>query len=294
MRGRVRAPKLDDQAWSLLIDDPEGGEGPGGPVTLAGLRGGPRSGDLYLLVHGLGGDAERPYMREAAAAVRARGHASLRISMRGAGRSSADFYHAGLASDLERVLGDPSLADHARVFVLGFSLGGHVSIQLALRARPDPRVAAVVAICAPLDLARTVELIDHPRAWIYRRHVLDGLSKIHVKVHGHSPRFRSIRQWDMATVVPRFGFDSVEHYWRSQTAGPRLREASVPLLVVAATGDPMVPAETLRPYLTRAGAGVDVRWARRGGHVGFPANLDLGLPGELGLFNQVLTWCAAI
>ncbi|KIG15013.1 Hydrolase, alpha/beta fold family protein [Enhygromyxa salina] len=290
----MRAPRLDDHPWSMLIDDPEGGEGPAGPVRLAGLRGGPNSGDLYLLVHGLGGDAERPYMREAAAAIRALGHASLRVSMRGAGRSSADFYHAGLASDLERVLADPALAGYARVFVLGFSLGGHVSIQLGLRATRDPRIAAVVAICAPLDLARTVELIDQPRAWIYRRHVLDGLAKIHVKVHGRSPRFRSIRQWDMTTVVPRYGFDSVEHYWRSQSAGPQLREVGVPLLFVATTGDPMVPAETLRPYLARAGAGVDVRWARRGGHVGFPANMDLGLPGELGLFNQVLTWCSSV
>lgn len=277
-----------------MLVDPEGGEGPSGPVRIAGRLGGPKSGDLYLLVHGLGGDAERPYMLEAAAAIRARGHASLRISMRGAGRSSADFYHAGLASDLERVLSDPALAAYSRVFVLGFSLGGHVSIQLALRTRRDPRIAAVIAICAPLDLTRTVEMIDQPRAWIYRRHVLDGLSEIHVKVHGHSPRFRSIREWDMATVVPRFGFDSVEQYWRSQSAGPRLREAGVPLLFVASTGDPMVPAETLRPFLARAGAGVDVRWVRRGGHVGFPGNIDLGLPGELGLFNQVMSWAGSV
>jgi hypothetical protein len=278
----------------VLLIEPEGGEGPCGPVHLAGMHGGPSSGDLYLLVHGLGGDAERSYMREAAAAIRARGHASLRISMRGAGRSTPDFYHAGLASDLERVLGDPSLANYSRVFVLGFSLGGHVSIQLALRTRRDPRICAVVAICAPLDLARTVAFIDQPRAWIYRRHVLDGLGTIHAKIHGQRRRFRSIREWDMATVVPRFGFESVEQYWRSQSAGPRLREAGVPLLFVASTGDPMVPAETLRPFLARAGAGVDVRWARRGGHVGFPANIDLGLPGELGLFDQVLTWCASV
>ncbi|WP_181197778.1 alpha/beta fold hydrolase [Enhygromyxa salina] len=268
--------------------------GPRGAVRIAGQLGGPSRGNLFLLVHGLGGDAQRPYMSAAAVAILDHGHACLRMSMRGAGRSGPDFYHAGLASDLHQVLADPSLASYSRIFVIGFSLGGHVAIHLALRAQRDPRLAGIVAICSPLDLARNVELLDAPAGWIYRRHVLAGLSKIHEDVHGHAPRFGTIREWDAATIVPRFGFESVEHYWASQAAGPRLREAAVPILFVATPADPMVPAETLRPHLRRAGAGVDVRWVRRGGHVGFPANTDLGLPGELGLLAQVLTWCEAL
>ena len=268
--------------------------GPGGPVRIAGALGGGAGGDLYLIVHGLGGSAERPYMKTCAAAVAARGHAHLRISMRGAGHSSPDFYHAGLASDLTAVLDDPSVAAYARVFVIGFSLGGHVALHLALRAEVDPRLAAIVAVCSPLDLRGNVEFLDGFDTWIYRRHVLDGLGEIHRKLYGGKRRFKTIREWDAETIVPRFGFDDVEHYWRSQCAGPRLREARLPILYVGAAHDPMVPAETTQPHLRKAGSSVDVRWVRRGGHVGFPANTDLGLPGELGLFNQILTWCEAL
>jgi predicted alpha/beta-fold hydrolase len=289
--GRLRSKPLVDVPWSVTLTEPEGGEGPRGAVRLAGAIGGPGDADLFVIVHGFGGDADRPYMCEASAALQALGLATLRVSMRGAGNSTPDFFHAGLGSDLAAVLADPSLARHPRVFVLGFSLGGHIAAHLALRSSKDPRLAGIIAICSPLDLGRNVDLLDQPAGWLYRRFVLNGLQKGHVRVHGHSPRFRTIRDWDATTVVPRYGFESVEQYWSSQCAGPRLREASVPILFIATEADPMVPAETLLPHLRRAGAAVDVRWLRRGGHIGFPADTDLGLPGKRGLFNQIATWC---
>jgi uncharacterized protein len=289
--GRMRPTHLLDTPWSVTLGEPEGGETSIGAVRIAGARGGPADADLFVLVHGLGGDADRPYMREAAAALQARGFATLRLSMRGAGNSSADFYHAGLSSDLAAVLADPSLARHPRVWVLGFSLGGHVAAHLALRSPRPPRLAAIIAICSPLDLGRNVELLDRPSGWLYRRFVLINLARTYARVHGHVSSFRTIRDWDTRTIVPRYGFESVEQYWRSQSAGPRLRDASVPVLFIATEADPMVPAETLLPHLRRAGAVVDVRWLRRGGHIGFPSDTDLGLPGDRGVFNQILTWC---
>lgn len=259
---------------------------------LAGALGGPRSDALFLLVHGLGGNADSPYMLEAARVLQAEGFATLRISMRGAGRSDPDYFHAGLASDLVTVLADPTLAGFAQIFVLGFSLGGHVGLHLSFLAELDARVRAIVAICSPLDLERNVIELDTPAAWIYRRHVLDGLAQIHAKLHGQARRFTTIREWDAATVVPRYGFDSPEHYWRSQSAGPRLREAKLPILYVGSEADPMVPASTVTPHLRRAGSSIDIRWVRRGGHVGFPRDLDLGLPGPRGLFPQLLSWVA--
>ncbi len=287
--GRLRPPPRADAPWSTILPDPR----PGGDAQqqLTGAIGGPRSGELFVLVHGLGGDADSPYMGASASALQAAGYATLRLSMRGAGRSGPDFYHAGLAGDLVTALADPSVAAYARIYVLGFSLGGHVSIHLSLLAERDPRVAAIVAICAPLDLERNVIELDTPAGWIYRRHVLNNLARLHARVHpGQRRRFATIREWDAETIVPRFGFASPEEYWRSQAAGPRLREAGVPILYVASEADPMVPAVTVRPHLERAGSLVDVRWVRAGGHVGFPRGLDLGLPGELGLINQVLSW----
>lgn len=299
LRGRLFPAQAGGESWSTFVSPKRRDTTAAADLRIAGrlcrsARRGADARDLYLIVHGLGGSADQPYMRDAAAAVSAIGQDSLRISMRGAGHSGADFYHAGLDADLDALLADPSLAHYTRVFVMGFSLGGHIAMRLGLPGTRDPRIRAVVAICAPLDLGRNVDLMDEPSGWLYRRYVLDGLEEIHRRVHGHSPRFRKVREWDARVVVPRFGFDDADHYYRSQSVGPRLRELELPTLYVATERDPMVPAKTLEPHLRRAGDRVDVRWLRRGGHVGFPANTDLGMPGKRGLYEQALAWCAKV
>jgi predicted alpha/beta-fold hydrolase len=64
----------------------------------------------------------------------------------------------------------------------------------------------------------------------------------------------------------------------------------MPALLVAAEADPMVPPATLRPSLANDPANLTVQWASRGGHVGFPAGLDLGFAAPPGLERQLLAW----
>jgi hypothetical protein len=260
-------------------------------VVITGALADPhRSRHLVVAVHGLGGDVESPYLREIVSAVLARGWAALRISMRGAGASSPDFYHAGLWTDLAAVLADRSLAHFESIVVIGCSLGGHVALHLA-RACDDPRLAAVVAMCSPLDLAPNAPVLDAPRNFVYRRYILGGLEKVHERMHGRRERFATIREWDARVVVPRWGFASVEQYWTSQSIGPRLGELRVPALYVGATGDPIVPAALQRPHLERGRARIESRWVERAGHMGFAPGVDLGMGGERDIWAQVLSWC---
>jgi predicted alpha/beta-fold hydrolase len=278
--GRLRPTSFDDRPWSTAVDS---------AVIRGALADPHRSSRLVLVVHGLGGDADSPYVREIVGAVLARGWAALRISMRGAGASSPDFYHAGLWTDLAAVLADRSLARFDSIAVIGCSLGGHVALHLA-RAKPDPRLRAVVALCSPLDLAPNAPVLDAPRNFVYRRHILGGLEKIHAKQHGRRERFSSIREWDARVVVPRWGFESVEQYWASQSVGPRLVELEVPALYLGALGDPIVPASLQQPHLERARSRIESHWIARAGHMGFAPGVDLGLPGPRDAWSQVLAW----
>jgi predicted alpha/beta-fold hydrolase len=103
-------------------------------------------------------------------------------------------------------------------------------------------------------------------------------------------RARTLREFDRLTVVPRFGFASPEDYYRRAGVGSRLHELRVPSLLVAATGDPMVDADGIRPALAAGHPALEVRWFRKGGHVSFPAAFDLGLGSPFGLEQQVLRW----
>ncbi|HYH45236.1 MAG TPA: hypothetical protein VEG34_06075, partial [Thermoanaerobaculia bacterium] len=89
---------------------------------------------------------------------------------------------------------------------------------------------------------------------------------------------RTLREWDDRVVAPRHGFAGAADYYQRASVGPRLGELRLPALVLAAQGDPMIPAATLRPILDRPHPGLAVRWLDRGGHVAFPRRVALEWP----------------
>ncbi len=251
-----------------------------------------------MIVHGLGGSYDRPYCVNGAWAAQRAGLPCLRFGLRGADRSGEDFYHGGLTTDLEAAIGSPQLAGFARIYVLGYSLGGHVTLRYAL-GKPDPRVAAVAALCAPLDLELGTQSMDSKRSAIYRRHVLAGLNEIYSAVAQRRAvptpvtrvmAARTIREWDGLTVVPRYGFANAEDYYRTVSVGPRLRELQIPALLVQSRHDPMVPPWTYQQHLQNAPSHLEVRMLGQGGHVGFPrvALQPQAQPGVLE--DQLLAW----
>ncbi len=295
-------PASPSAPWSVEIPDPQVG-----PVRLSGrLRVVPeRRADgtgstLLVLVHGLGGSADSSYMLRTAAVAEQLGLSSLRLNLRGADRRGEDLYHAGLSSDLERVLQSPAMAAFERILLFGFSLGGHVCLRFATEV-VDPRLSAVAAACAPLDLDACVAAIDRPSGWVYRRYVLAGLCQMYAEVAARrdlplpvaeARRIRTLREWDRRTVVPRFGFDSPEDYYRRARVGGRLDRLRVPALLAVAEGDPMVPPAAIHRGLNGAPEHFDLRWSRRGGHLALPAGLDMGEDAPAGLASQVIAWLA--
>jgi len=283
--------------WGTTVNDPVTGE-----IPVTGLlREVPGSEDLLVVIHGLGGSTESHYMLRAAVAAEAAGVSCLRINLRGCDRASGDFYHAGLTADLHAALASDALRPYQRIYALGYSLGGHVALRLGTEGG-DPRLAAVAAVCAPLDLKLSQQEIDAPAVWVYRRYLLSSLNGIYAAVAARRPvplpveaanRIRTIREWDDRIVAPRHGFkDSGDYYARASVA-PRLADLRVPALLLNAEGDPMVPARAVRPVLESRASRLEVRWLAGGGHVSFPGNLDAGLGPGLGVDAQVIGWLRA-
>lgn len=252
-----------------------------GPVRLTGrLRELPGD-EVLVLVHGLGGSTDSHYMIRGATAAEAAGLSCLRLNLRGSDRQGDDFYHAGLTADLHAALASPELAGYGRIYVLGYSLGGH----LALRAATEPgdsRLAAAAAVCSPLDLSLSAAEIDAPGRGIYRKYILRSLMDIYRSVAARRPvpypverleEIHLIREWDDRIVAPRHGFADAGDYYTRASVAPRLPELRVPALLFNSDCDPMIPARAVRPSLERSAPKLEVMWAR-GGHVAFPRGID--------------------
>lgn len=265
----------------------------GALLGLGWWQPGAHPGPTVVLVHGVGGSSESRYVVRAAVRFYRAGYHVVRLNLRGAGASTADapsLYHAGLTEDLTVVA--EALAKDARVtqtFVLGFSLGGNVTLKAAGEwgASPPEKVTAVAAVSAPMNLAQTSKLLESLETLPYRVFVLAGLigqARAFKKLHpgGASytarqlARVRTVRDYDEVVVAPMHGFPNATAYYESESSGQYLPRIRIPTLVVHAEDDPMVPGFTVSPWLRAlpASSPVEIAWTDCGGHVGWFASLE--------------------
>jgi uncharacterized protein len=243
---------------------------------------GPATGkSLVILIHGLSGCEESPYMLESARYFPMIGHPVMRLNLRGSVPTQphcVSHYHAGRDEDLAAVLDQLSDRPEAAggIILMGFSLGANMLLKFLGARGADYPIRAAVSVSAPIDLAATAERFLQPRnrfyhAWILRHMKRDALAARELlRREAKAIRVaRTIYEFDDRVVAPRNGFASAQEYYRCCSAARFLGEVRVPTLVIHALDDPWIPAPG---YL-------DVDWAsnpcltplltERGGHVGF-------------------------
>jgi len=253
---------------------------------------------LLIVLHGLGGSIKSRYMGSALNTALARGVSCLLLNTRGAGDSSGNVAHAGLIEDLALALSAESLAGYQQIYLLGYSMGGHLALRYACHD-PDPRVRSVAALCSPLDLKASMQAFDRAPLSAYRKYVLAGLVQSYARYteSGRAPislseakRIKRILEWDQRVLAPAFGFDDAFAYYDQCSAARTLGSLKLPALYVGARQDPIVPYATVAQALAVGGEALSTVWAEPGGHLAFPAHFSLAGPTELPIEAQCLSW----
>lgn len=239
---------------------------------------------LLMLVHGLTGCDDSTYLRASARHYLEHGYRTLRLNMRGAGRSRQTckfHYHAGRSEDLRAVLTRlPSqLIDHG-VVLMGFSLGGNQMMKLLGEGGPalEP-VQAAVSVSAPIELSAASRYFSRPRNRLYQRWLLarmkaDALApgaQVSVEERPAIEGARSVYEFDDRFVGPRHGFAGADDYYQRCSAVHFLARIEIPTLILHARDDPWIPSEALDQYDWRTAPQVRALLPHRGGHVGFHA-----------------------
>ena len=251
----------------------------------------PERAPAVVILHGIAGSKDSLCCVRVAVALHRQGYHTIRLDMRAAGDSVADapsMYHGGLTTDLDRTIrhisSDPRIS---KVLVLGYSGGGSIALKLAGEWGQDvpDGVEAVASISAPLDYVNVARRMDMLRCLPYRRHVLGGLidrARAFATRHPRRAHFRPqdldgvkrFRVYDDLVVVPMYGFDSVDHYYREASSGPYLPRIAVPSLVIHSKDDPMVPFDGIEPWVRGAAPEVSFEFTRHGGHIGWVGGVD--------------------
>lgn len=247
---------------------------------LAGPRGAPK----LILLHGLEGSSQSPYVRGMLAGARNLGWSADVLVFRGCGgelNTARRFYHSGETSDLDEVVRRLRSEDQRAPFVFaGFSLGGNVLLKwLGERGLRADAVAAA-AVSVPYDLERGARHIHTGFARVYERNFLVSLKRkaaVKRRLFPDLPSddelsaMRSIFDFDDRVTAPVHGFrDATDYYSRSSALG-FLPSIGTHTLLLSARDDPFLPHDVLDQVDRVAGSNdkLHPEFVSRGGHVGF-------------------------
>jgi hypothetical protein len=214
-----------------------------------------------------------------------RGWATHRFNMRGCGGTdelAVTGYHAGQTGDLLAVLRERRRASALPIFVIGFSLGGNVTLKLAGELAESARelVTGVCAVSTPIDLAACVAALGQPRNFIYQGRFLDRLKdRIRRKNRQapdvytleHLPKIKTIEDFDDHYTARLFGFGTAANYFRTQSSNQFLERIRVPTLLVQAKDDPLIPFRVYEHPAISGNPDLTLLAVEHGGHLGFLA-----------------------
>jgi predicted alpha/beta-fold hydrolase len=222
-------------------------------------------------------------MRGMSRALARRGWAVCAWNLRGCGdelNRRVATYHSGKTEDLARVVDHVFDRGYATVALVGFSLGGNLTLKyLGERGGAlDDRIRGAVAISVPVDLKDSSRQIGRASNWHYTQYFLRSLQDtIRQKAEQHPngvrtdalDHIRTLRDFDDAYTAPLNGFRDADTYYREASSKPLLSHLSVPTLLLNAANDPFLAPSCYPTDIAEGHPHLTLEVPDSGGHVGF-------------------------
>ena len=242
----------------------------------------PGSSQLIILSHGLEGDSSRVYVASAARFFHRRGYHVLAWNCRscsGEMNRTRHLYSHGQSEDLEAVVNHAiSTAQFDRIALIGYSMGGNLTLKyLGTMGENRPeQVTHGVAFSAPCFIQHSVDSLERPDNWVYKKKFFRALSAKMAAKEAQYPglvdlsQLEAVRVWrdfDRAFSMVVGGYNDLEEYYAYLSSGNYVGETTAPALIVNALNDPH-RATGLYPHRARPQApashrGATAQWRTR-------------------------------
>ena len=228
-------------------------------------------------VHGLEGGGNAGYIVSMAHACLSAGFTTHRFHMRTCGGTehlTNTLYHAGLTSDL-RVFLEQRRTSRLPAFVVGFSLGGNVTLKLTGEMGDEARhrLAGVCAVSTPIDLAACAQRIGQRDNVLYERRFVSRMQSRLIATGRYTEaqfrNARSIYAIDDQLTAPSFGFGTADRYYATQSSNQFLERIRVPALLIQAKDDTFIPFATFSHPAITSNPNITLLATDYGGHLGF-------------------------
>ncbi len=237
---------------------------------------------LIIISHGLEGNTQRAYIKGMAKIFYQQGYDILAWNYRGCSEEmnrQQRFYHSGATDDLEVVVQHALAQGYQQVSLIGFSLGGNLTLKYLGESQRDARIRSCVVFSVPMHLQSSCEQIALPANQLYARRFLKTLKeKVRAKASlrtdiDTSPldSINSLQAFDDAYTSVLHGYRNAIDYYTQCSSVHFAESIQVPTLIVNAQNDPFLsdacyPVERMMHHPK-----VRLEIPAQGGHVGFTA-----------------------
>ncbi len=242
------------------------------------------AGPLVLMLHGLEGSIQSPYLVGQARVLHALGYTVVVMEHRSCGgplNRARRLYHSGETSDLNFVVQRLVARYPTRpILIYGVSLGGNqVAKWLGTHPIPDA-VRGAVVISPPFDLTISGPHMDR-RGLAYVQYFLRTLIPKALAKERQYPgcmdadavrSSKTFEAFDTHATAALHGFEDAMDYYRKSSCGQFLSDIRTPTLLIAAHDDPFNPGRTIPHGIVDSSSSLIGLFPRRGGHVGFVAD----------------------
>lgn len=242
-----------------------------------------KSDAVIILLHGLEGHAQRPYITGTAKLCNQNGIDAVSVNFRGCSGEGNRYYysyHSGRTDDLEQVIRHCiQQKGYSKIYIKGISLGGNITLKYLGEDRVIPKeIKSAIAISVPVDLnasARELHTIKNkPFAIRFRQYLVD---KLKVKIEQFPDHIsaedikaiKTLRDFDEVYTSKAHGFLDAHDYYTKSSSLQFLSNINVPTLLINALNDTFLAHECYPVKEAKANDNLFLEMPIYGGHVGF-------------------------
>ncbi|CAM4132399.1 YheT family hydrolase [Zobellia roscoffensis] len=248
-----------------------------------------KSKKVIILLHGLEGNAQRPYITGSAKAFNTKGVDACSVNFRGcSGETNRLFrsYHSGATEDLDAVVQHIlKKQKYSEIYIKGVSLGGNLALKYVGEERILPaELKAVIGVSVPCNLYSSLKELLSAKNYLYakrfKKHLVSKLwSKIELFPDKISKEdvlaIKTLKDFDDIYTSRAHGFKNAIDYYEQCSCRQFLPKIKIPSLIINAKNDSFLGDECY-PYIeAEENPNVYFKVPNFGGHVGFvaPSNL---------------------
>ncbi|MBM1104924.1 alpha/beta fold hydrolase [Aurantibacter crassamenti] len=241
------------------------------------------SNKVIILLHGLEGHGQRPYITGSAKAFNEAGYDACAVNFRGcSGETNRLFraYHSGATEDLDAVVQHIiNNKTYSKIYIKGISLGGNMAMKYVGEERNLPKeIKGVVGISVPCDLYSSSKELLKLKNRLYsnrfKKHLTDKLKlKVdhypeQIGAH-HIKRIKTLKDFDDIYTSNAHGFHNALDYYEKSNCLQFLPNIKIPALIINAVNDSFL-GPSCYPYKeAMANPYLHLETPEYGGHVGF-------------------------